>query len=87
MLKLSSLERGKFKDSSCAGYTFDNATANKNNNKFCPYLRVDLLGMFQDADDIPHHLNAHVIENILHERYGNMYVHNRLSLCTGILST
>ena len=30
-----------------------------------PYLRVDLLGMFQDADDISHHLNAHVIENIL----------------------
>ena len=33
--------------------------------KFCPYLGVDLLGMFQDADDISHHLNAHVIENIL----------------------
>ena len=31
----------------------------------CANLRVNLLGMFQDANDIAHHLNAHVIENVL----------------------
>ena len=32
---------------------------------FYSYLGVDLLGMFQDADDISHHLNAHVIQDVL----------------------
>ena len=30
------------------------------------YLRMDDLGMLEDADDISHHLDTHVIENILH---------------------
>ena len=27
---------------------------------------MDELGMFEDADDVSHHLDTHVIENVLH---------------------